>query len=245
MTLDKNFLLGPKTVLRIHLKSKIPHTLVRKGASIEARNKYIQSVFHRLVRLKRGNTHTLVPQTQKIVNNTRNRIHHNKTPLQLVNEQVSETLSKFNKKRASLDPVKRKPFKIGDTVRILLARRDKETKLDFKAYKGKSYSKIIYRIQGITKKHPVRYRLKVNEKHIWFTQDNLIRTPRFDKKTDEELAKLTTYGFVSKTDKEKKERAKELLEKKKILKKQDKEKYTKKGRRSSRRRIKKDLRWKY
>ena len=212
---------------------KVEHTIVRKGASIESRNKYLQSVYHRLVRLKRGNAHSIVGQTQKIVNNTRNRIHK-KTPNELVQDKHDDVVKAFNKKRKKYVPTNRKPLEVGMTVRILLLRRDKDTKLDFKSYKGKSYSKQIYKIIGRTKKEPYRYKLHVDGKDQWLIADNIIRTPRFDQKTQAELDKLSSYGHPKKTDAEKKARATELRADHKAKAKAEREKYRQQPRRSTR-----------
>lgn len=222
---------SPDNPFRIH---KVEHKLVRKGASIESRNKYIQSVFHRLVRLKRGNIKSLVKQTQSIVNNTRNRIHKNKTPSELVSEQVGDVLQRFNKKRSSLDPSRRKPFEVGQTVRILLLRKDKDDKVGFKSYKGKTYTKQVLKIIGRTRKAPYRYRVMYKGQKKWYTQDNLIRTPQYDTKTEKQLAKLTSWGNVATPDSEKSDRLAELKNKKKARREEERKQHLANPRRSAR-----------
>ena len=175
-------------------KYKVQHNVVRKGASIESRNRYIQSVYHRLVRLKRGNSHSIVTQTQKIVNNTRNRHHKYKTPLELTQDIVGVVLNRFNKTRSKRVPEIDQTLQKGSKVRILIARRDKDSKIGFKSYKGKSYSKKLYTIEGITKKQPFRYRVTYQGKKQWFTQDNIISTKDYDKITDKMLEKKSSYG---------------------------------------------------
>ena len=191
----------------IFYKNKVINHFVDKGAAIERRNRYLQKVFHRLLKLGRRQEYpAMVKQTMKIVNNTINK-NHARTPIDLVKEiqsgqkhLVTDMINRYNGKRRQTTIQKRKlkPIDIGDKARLLLVKRSKDTPLGYKSYRGDQYTKHVFEILDRTKNAPYRYKIKLKGKYKWITRDSLLKTQDYDKKTDKFLAHIK-----SKEDREK------------------------------------------
>jgi len=103
-------------------------------------------VFYRVVRMKRGKLKSAINQTQKIVNSTLHR------QLKITPDDAVKQLMKGEKvKRVDYKPVTKRqnkgpkhPFKVGTLVRKVVHAREKETKLGYKRYRGKHFTKKVY-----------------------------------------------------------------------------------------------------
>ena len=191
----------------VFYKHKVINHFVDKGGVVERRNRYLQKIFHRLIKLGRRQEYPeMVKRTMKIVNNTVNK-NHARTPIELIKEitlaqknLITDMIKRYNGKRRQTTAQKRKlkPFEVGDKARLLLVKRSKDAPLGYKSYRGEQYSKNVFEILGRTKQTPYRYKIKTKNKYKWVTRDSLLKTEDYDKKTDKFLSQIK-----SKEDKEK------------------------------------------
>ena len=144
----------------------------------------IQRSFYRILKNRRANSiQEGLRQTERIVNNTLNRIQK-KSPNEIVDEKVSEEdlLKQYNRTRKSyMSADKRLPFNIGDKVRILI--KKKGGGLEYKSYKNLTYSAKVFTIEKRTqgrRGNPIKYR--VNK--TWMTQDRLIKSADRDQESE-------------------------------------------------------------
>ena len=155
--------------------NKIKHRVLKLSPHVESRNAYIQQIFYRVVRMKRGSLQSAIRQTQNIANET---VHRQLgiTP----NQAVKRLKERKGVKRKEYKPVTKQPnkppqktFKVGDLVRKLTGAREKETALGYKRYRGTQFTKTTYTITSVrrVKGYP-RYTLSSGAK-AW--HDELIR----------------------------------------------------------------------
>jgi len=143
-------------------KHKIKHRIQHLSPHVESRNAYIQQIFYRLVRMKRGALKSVMNQTQNIANST---VHRQLgiTPnaaLKLLQEgkPVKRVDYKPQTKRPNKPPTH--AFKVGDVVRKVKHAREKEVKLGYKRYRGEQFTKRTFVIKSkrLVKTYP-RYTL--------------------------------------------------------------------------------------
>jgi len=168
------------TELAKHFK-KAEH--VNSGVAVENKNAQFQKCFFQILRQRKATSiEDAMRQGQKLLNNTYNRIHK-KTSNELVKRgDEKENIKEYNDERKKfVAGDKRKPFEVGQHVRLLV--KEHKKRLDYKRYKDMTYSKQVYVINKITKKTtPRKYR--VNGR--WWLQSDLLKSaPR-----DEESNKL-------------------------------------------------------
>lgn len=153
---------------------------VSTGVSVENKNAQFQKCFFQILRQRKAtNVKDAMRQAEVLINNTYNRIHK-KTSNELVEESdEKENIKTFNKARKSfIAGDKRKPFEVGDYVRIQI--KPKKAELGFKRYKDITYGKRVFKITKKTKKTvPAKYR--VNGK--WYLQANLVKSAPRDEKS--------------------------------------------------------------
>ena len=200
---------------------------VSTGTSIEARNQMIQRSFYRILKNRRAvKIEDALAQTEKIVNNTLNRIQQ-KSPNEIVEEKVPEQklIAKYNstrKKYKSGD--KRLPFAVGDLVRILIKKK-KGADIEYKSYKNMTYTAQVYPITKRTqgKRSAIKYRVR----RQWFTQDKLLKSSARDQES-ERLIKQKDEEQKQKDIEEDKKEAEEA-KKKEVEREKEKEKLIKEG----------------
>jgi len=186
----------------------IPWKFVKMGSSIEKQNQTVQKTLFKIARMRRGyKIPDLLKQVQKITNNKYNSVHK-QTPNELAEEakdNEKKIVDRYNAKRKThVSSVKTK-FKVGDFVRILLLTHGKDRGVAFKSYKGKTFSKRVYKITKATK-NATPPKFYVNKK--WYLKDMLLRTEKVDELSEKLVA-----------EREEAQRAKdELKEKQHILK---------------------------
>jgi hypothetical protein len=189
---------------------------VPMGPHVENRNRQAQTQLFRCLRQRKSKTiaHAL-SQAEKLLNQTYNRIHK-KTSNEIVKSSKEENLKQYNKKRPQyIEGDKRKPFAVGDHVRILI--KEKKAGIAYKSYKNTTWSEKVYLVKRVTKK-AVPPKFYVNGK--WMLKDNLLRTqPR-----DEESMTLLLEREVKADVEEKKEEEKHQEKRKKEDEQFDKKK---------------------
>ena len=174
---------------KVFSENGIDHKILKLSPHVESRNAYVQNVFYRVVRMKRGKLKSAINQTQKIVNSTLHR------QLKITPDDAVKQLMKGEKvKRVDYKPVTKRqnkgpkhPFKVGTLVRKVVHAREKETKLGYKRYRGKHFTKKVYTItkRRMEKTYP-RYTLSDNGGLAW--HDELIKA-RADDTVDLPLIK--------------------------------------------------------
>ena len=175
---------------------------VNSGCAVENRNASFQKCYFQILRQRKATTILdAMRQSEKLMNNTYNRIHK-KTPNELVERaEKKENILEYNRARKTyVAGDKRKDFNVGDHVRLLV--KSKKPGIDYKRYKNKTYGEMVYLVKKKTKKAvPTKY--WVGGK--WYLQSSLVKSaPR-----DEESLQL-----VEERDEEfKKERGKKHTEK--------------------------------
>ena len=186
------------TELAKHFK-KAEH--VNSGVAVENKNAQFQKCFFQVLRQRKATTiRDAMQQSEKLLNNTYNRIHH-KTSNELVERaDEKENILEYNRKRKTFQAGdKRAPFVVGQHVRILV--KSKKPGIDYKRYKNKTYSKQVYVIEKTTKKSiPVKYR--VNK--TWMLQSDLLKSAPRDKQSVE-LVEERDKEFKKKQKKEHRE----------------------------------------
>jgi len=164
---------------------KIKHIIQKLGHSVEARNGVARRTLFKVLAAKRGGFESSLKQTEKILNNMASKIHKNKTPLEVVQQSSEESIGNFNSKRQRSTANNRPALKVGDRVRRAL--RQKKNVM-YKSNSGVQWDPKTYKILGVTKKQPHRYRLLITEKiknvvttkKRWFTRDSLQLLPAKD-----------------------------------------------------------------
>ena len=115
---------------------------VPSGVSVENKNSQFQKCFFQILRQRKAtDIDDAMRQSEKLLNNTYNRIHK-KTSNELVERaDEKENLREYNSKRKTFQAGdKRLPFDVGQHVRLLV--KDKKAGIDYKKYKNKtSFSK--------------------------------------------------------------------------------------------------------
>jgi hypothetical protein len=200
---------------------------VNSGTSIEARNQMIQRSFYRILKNRRAVTiPNALAQTEKIVNNTYNRIQK-KSPNEIIEEKVSEKelVAKYNSTRKSFKSGdKRNPFEVGDLVRILIKKK-KGSDIAYKSYKNMTYSAQVYPITKRTqgKRTAIKYRVR----RKWFTQDKLLKSSVRDQESERLIKQKDEEQQKKDIEAEKKEA--EVARKKEVEREKAKEKLIKEG----------------
>ena len=120
---------------------------------------------------KTKNLHELTKKAMKIMNRTQSSVTK-KAPIENIKEPTSNVAEKYNRKRGKDSGIKlkAKALKVGDRVRIHLI--SKKKKAFYKAYHGKMWSKITYRVQAkrgntykVNKKFRHRDELRLTENY--------------------------------------------------------------------------------
>jgi len=176
---------------------------VPMGSHVENRNRQAQTQLFRCLRQRKSKTieHAL-SQAEKLLNQTYNRIHK-KTANELVKTATKkENLKTFNDSRAEyIAGDKRKPFAVGDHVRILV--KEKKSGLDYKSYKNRTWSEKVYVVKRATKK-AVPPKFWVNGR--WMLKDNLLKTqPRDEESMTLLLEREVKQGIEEEDEDEKHE----------------------------------------
>jgi hypothetical protein len=223
LRMDKGGEFGIRTLRRLVPDVKTVNT----GTSVEARNQMIQRSFYRILKNRRAiKIEDALAQTEKIVNNTLNRIQK-KSPNEIIEEKVpeKELVAQYNRTRKSyIKGDKRLPFEVGDSVRIQIKKK-KGADIDFKSYKDMTFSARVYTISKRTqgKRVPIKYRVN----RIWYTQDKLLKSSVRDKES-ERIIREKDQEQKRKDDVEEKKRVEEA-EKKEREREKQKEKLIKAG----------------
>ena len=156
-------------------------TFVNSGVSVENKNAQFQKCFFQILRQRKAtDIEDATKQSEKLLNNTFNRIHK-KTSNELVERgDVKLNLKEYNDKRKTLVAGdKRKPFEVGEYVRILEPKK-KRTGIDYKRYKNKTYGERVFIVKKITKKtFPRKYWVDGR----WRLQSDLLKSLPRDKKS--------------------------------------------------------------
>ena len=161
---------------------------VRSGVSVENKNAQFQKCFFQILRQRKAtDIDDAMRQSEKLLNNTYNRIHK-KTSNELVERgDEKENIREYNTKRKTFQAGdKRLPFEVGEHVRLLV--KDKKAGIDYKRYKNKTYSQEVYIIERITKKTtPRKYYIHIteNNKRVgkWKLQSDLLKSAPRDEKS--------------------------------------------------------------
>ena len=181
---------------------------VNSGVSVENKNSQFQTNFFKIIRQRKALTiDDAMKQSEKLLNNTYNRIHK-KTSNELVERaDEKEDLKEYNAKRKSyIAGDKRKPFDVGQYVRILI--KDKKAGIGYKKYKNKTYSEAVYLVKKVTKKAVPR---KYYVKGKWWLQSDLLKSAPRDIKSIQ-LVKERDEEFKNKRKKERQEHDKNRLQ---------------------------------
>lgn len=168
-------------VAKIFQENGITHKVLKLSPHVESRNAYVQSVFYRVVQMKRGKLKSAMQQTQKIVNSTLHR-KLKITPNQAVKQLLEGTkVARSDYKPVTKQPNKgpKKPFPVGTLVRKVKHAREKETKLGYKRYRGQHFTLKVYTITKVRMQtgYP-RYDLSDNGGRAW--HDELLRARKSD-----------------------------------------------------------------
>ena len=200
---------------------------VSTGTSVEARNQMIQRSFYRILKNRRAvKIPDALAQTEKIVNNTLNRIQQ-KSPNEIIEERVPEKqlVAKYNSTRKSYKSGdNRLPFEVGDLVRILIKKK-KSADIDYKSYKNMTYTAQVYPITKRTqgKRTAIKYRVR----RQWFTQDKLLKSSVRDQESEQLIKQKDEEQKQKDMESEKKEE--EEAKKKEVEREKAKEKLIKEG----------------
>ena len=166
---------------------------VARGSHIENRNRQAQQNLYRTLAARKASTlKSALAQSEKIQNNTYNRIQK-ATPNEAAEKKFDETKLSYNKKRATHQESVKRELEIGDHVRILI-RSIEKTKLDYKSYKNQNWSKKVFKIVGKSRKAvPKKYRIKLTDaktdKGKWYLAESLLKAQPTDQKTEEVILK--------------------------------------------------------
>ena len=168
---------------------------------IEAKNAFFQRTLFRLAKMgTTRNLKKLISQSMTILNKTRSE-NTKKTPLENLLDPTAAVAKKYNTKRQRAGASRLRAIVPGkDKVRINIVGPKKS--LDFKGYKGMSWSKKVY---SVTKKRGAKY--LVNGKY--YTRSELKITAEYDKVSDQLLRTRETARQV-KEDRERAVRRKKM-----------------------------------
>jgi len=165
----------------VEIKKIVPDAInVRVAASVEKKNQDLQRVFYRILKSRRAmSIRDGLSQTEKLLNETYNRIQGG-TANELVKKNTkSFNIKGYNTSRGSyVAGDKRRPLEVGQRVRIVI-KKDKGLDLNYKTYKGLTFSRKVYIIKKVTKSSPRRYWVN----NTWKTLDKLMATEAEDQKT--------------------------------------------------------------
>ena len=151
---------------------------VNSGVAVENKNAQFQKCFFQVLRQRKATTiNDAMKQSEKLLNNTYNRIHK-KTSNELVTRgDEKENILEYNRKRKTFQAGdRRKAFEVGQHVRLLV--KSKKPGIDYKRYKNKTYSEAVYLVEKITKKAVPR---KYYVDKRWFLQSDLLKSAPTDK----------------------------------------------------------------
>ena len=186
---------------------------VNSGVAVENKNAQFQKCFYQVLRQRKSmDIEDAMRQSEKLLNNTYNRIHK-KTSKELVERgDEKENILEYNRKRKTfIAGDKRKVFEVGQHVRKLV--KSKKPGIDYKRYKNATYSKQVFVVTKVTKKAvPRKYRVD----GTWWLQSDLLKSAPRDEKTQD----LMDERDEEEEKKEKKfieDRVKEVQEKPKGL----------------------------
>ena len=182
---------------------------VSSGVNVENKNAQFQKCFFQILRQRKATTiKDAMKQSEVLLNNTYNRIHKMTSNEVVERGDKKENILEFNRARKSfIAGDKRKPFKVGDYVRIQI--KPKKEELGFKRYKNKTYGERVFVVKKTTKK-AVPAKFRVNGK--WYLQSDLVKSAPRDEKSlelvqerDEEFKQKRKKELVEHIDKREKE----------------------------------------
>ena len=155
---------------------------VNSGVAVENKNAQFQKCFFQVLRQRKAmDIEDAMRQSEKLLNNTFNRIHK-KTSNELVERgDEKENILEYNRKRKTfIAGDKRKVFEVGQHVRKLV--KSKKPGIDYKRYKNATYSKRVFVVTKVTKKAvPRKYRVD----GTWWLQSDLLKSAPRDEKSIE------------------------------------------------------------
>ena len=217
------------TELQKHFKKA---EYVNSGVAVENKNAQFQKCFFQILRQRKAtDIHDAMKQSEKLLNNTYNRIHKQTSNELVERNDEKEDIKEYNNKRTDFQAGdKRKDFEVGQHVRILV--KSKKPGIDYKRYKNKTYSQQVHIIQKTTKRaKPKKYRVDGK----WMLQSDLLKSAVRDKKS-KELVEERDKSF---TVKRKEEHEEHMAERRKDIDEEPKA-----GLRRSKREEAKKARWK-
>ena len=173
---------------------------VNSGVAVENKNAQFQKCFFQVLRQRKAvDIEDAMRQSEKLLNNTFNRIHK-KTSNELVERgDEKENILEYNRARKTFQAGdKRKPFEVGQHVRKLV--KSKKPGIDYKRYKNTTYSKQVFVVTKVTKKAvPRKYRVDGQ----WYLQSDLLKSAPRDEKSND---------LIEERDDEEKEKEKKFIE---------------------------------
>ena len=153
------------------LKIVKSHKTEKLAPSIEQKNRSIQKQMFNVVRARKTfDLQDAIKKAQVLVNNSYNA--NNKMTLESAELAESTTTSNYNKARKKGLPGRK--LKTGDWVRLLV--KDLKAGIDFKSYKGETFSKQVFQITAETKKVPKKFRVKGR----WRVSQHLLKSKPVD-----------------------------------------------------------------
>ena len=147
---------------------------------MENKNAQFQKCFFQILRQRKATSILdAMQQSEKLLNNTYNRIHKKTSNEVVERADEKENIREYNSGRKSfIAGDKRKPFKVGDYVRLQI--KSKKPGIDYKRYKNKTYSERVYLVKKTTKK-AVPAKFWVNGR--WRLQADLLKSAQRDQKS--------------------------------------------------------------
>ena len=172
---------------------------VNSGVSVENKNASFQKCFFQILRQRKAtDIDDAMRQSEKLLNNTYNRIHKATSNELVERADAKKDLQEYNNERKTyIAGDRRKPFDIGQHVRLLV--KEAKQGIDYKRYKNITYSQQVYVITKVTKRTtPKKYWVN----HKWRLQSELLKSaPR-----DELSVSLVKERDNAQTTKAKEER---------------------------------------
>jgi hypothetical protein len=167
-------------------KKGIIHLTKKLAESAEASVGRTRRTFFKVLAKKVGGVRASLQQTQDILNNAASKVHKNKSPLEVAQQNADESISQFNSKRQKANLSDRPKLAVGTTVRRV-NRHYKKSKM-YKSNSGVQWHPKKYTILGVSTKRPFRYKLLVTEKvrnkivthNKWHNRDELQVIPKKD-----------------------------------------------------------------
>ena len=170
-----------KLLKRRNIKQKY----VDRANRIEHANQIFQRNFYRLYKLRRGTFRSLETQAVALVNNTRNK-YTKKTPNEAVLADDKVLASHYNVAREEPEEKYRaREIKKGDRVRHLANIRKRLRGVQYKAYRGKHWSKSV---RHVVEKKKIGVAFKYLVGGSWYDRDALLLVPGTDATTDQLVA---------------------------------------------------------